>query len=84
MAEQFVNQETGEVTESPEYLATLHSLEREIGRLDVTIAKLKGNLKAAKEGREQAVNDFRCAVREVKLLRAEVRRARRRGKGKAR
>ena len=68
MAEQLVHEDTGEVLSVAEYVALQRAQERVIHRLDQAIAQLKVNLKAAKDGRDAAIQDLRATAREMKLV----------------
>lgn len=68
IAQSFINETSGEVATPAEYLDQLRTLERAVGRLDMTIVTLKGDLKVAKLAKEKAVADLRYAVSEAKVL----------------
>lgn len=62
-----VNELTGEAMTVREYVDQQRAIERQIGRLDNTIADLRASLKAAKGDRDKAVAALRSVVRESKL-----------------
>lgn len=74
----FVNEDTGETMSLASYIADQRRIERDITRLDVAIETHKEGLKAAKDGRERAFRDLRSTIREIKFLRGEGKKARRR------
>src|SRR5436190_21286152 len=78
----FVNEETGETMSLASYVAEQRRLERDVTRLDVAIETHKEGLKAAKDGRERAIRDLRSTIREIKFLRGDRKKSRRRSKTK--
>lgn len=63
-----VNEQTGQVDTPGEYVENLRSIEVGIQRMDDRIAALKGDLKAARDGREKLVDQLRGAVRDGRVL----------------
>ena len=63
-----VNQQTGAIETPGEYVSNLREVELNIQRADDLIDTLKGQLKAARDGREELVTQLRAAVREGKVL----------------
>ncbi|OFW05663.1 MAG: hypothetical protein A3H96_11420 [Acidobacteria bacterium RIFCSPLOWO2_02_FULL_67_36] len=68
MAEELINELTGEAQTPAEYITSLRRLERSVTRLDDTIAGLGAELKAARQAREKAVALLRSAIREIKAM----------------
>jgi hypothetical protein len=68
MSDVFVDRKTGEQTAPSEFLENLRSLEEMVSRADEDIAGLKGDLKAARDAREQLVLKLRGAVRSGSVL----------------
>lgn len=66
--DELVNELTGETLTLANYVDQVRSIERQIFRLDNTIADLKSSVKAAREDRDKAVSALRSAAREIKLL----------------
>jgi hypothetical protein len=81
--EKFVNELTAEAMTPAEFVASLRVMERAVQRLDDTIASLRAELKAAKQGRDRAVSDMRSAIREIKELEKARRKSARPVAGKA-
>ena len=65
---EIVDQRTGEITETSEYLTNLRNLEELIAASDEKITRLKDELKAAREVRERAVEQLRAGVRDGQVL----------------
>lgn len=63
-----VNERTGEVVPTVEYVENLRALERSIEQYDRSIVTLKEDLKETKAVREKAVAALRSGVRDGKVL----------------
>lgn len=65
---QVVDERTGETADTSAFVDNLRAMEREIRRLDDTIAELRADVKASREAREKLVSRLRSSIREGTVL----------------